>query len=44
MITPTVPWVKKENKINDSEINTTSKFDKKMKSLIIINFNTIHRD
>ncbi len=23
MITPTVPWVKKENKINDSENNKT---------------------
>ena len=43
MITPTVPWVRKENKINDLE-NKSSKLDKNMKALVIINFNTIHRD
>ena len=45
MITPNIPWVKKETKINDSENNTTSKLDKKMKAFNnYYNFNTIHRD
>lgn len=43
MITPTVPWIKCEKKSNESE-TISSKRDKSMKALVIINFNSIQRD
>ncbi len=44
MVTPTVPWIKNETILKESEFKTNSSKEQKMKALVIINFNTIHRE